>query len=112
MNAQKKLDDAAATIRTLTIERDALKSKCEVQRKALAHEAMETVKLRTQLGELEQLKHVATLAIAAVCEKSVSIPKDRPMLAALDEYLANQLPDELWEELNEAAKKIEREAKK
>lgn len=49
MNAQKKLDDAATAIRNLTIERDALKSKCEVQRKALAHEAMETVKLRQAL---------------------------------------------------------------
>lgn len=64
------------------------------------------------MNELEQLKHVAALAIAAVCEKSVNIPKDRPMLAALDEYLATQLDDNLWEELNEAAKKIEREVKK
>lgn len=54
MNAQKKLDDAATAIRNLTIERDALKSKCEVQRKALAHEAMETAKLRVELGALKQ----------------------------------------------------------
>lgn len=110
MNAQKQLAEMSERVRNLTIERDALKSKCEVQRKALAHEAMETVKLRTQLGGYEQLKHVATLAIAAVVEQGHKLTK--PIITELDRYIARELPDELWEELNKAAKKIEMEAKK
>lgn len=55
MNAQKKLDEAQATIRNLTIERDALKTKSEVQRKALAHEAMETVRLRALFDTIKKL---------------------------------------------------------
>lgn len=62
MNAQKQLEAKDVTIRNLTIERDALKAKSDVQRKALAHEAMETVKLRAELDALKQAaKPVAKL---------------------------------------------------
>lgn len=53
-------------------------------------------------AERDVLRQVAILAINAVIEAGVQELK--PQLAKLDHYLANELPEDMWEELDNAAK--------
>ena len=62
MNAQKKLDANAATIRSLTIERDALKNALYLERKLQAQE---------QAKVAEQIKGIRKLAVDTAGDPTV-----------------------------------------